>query len=284
MDRLRRVRARQWFDVWGFLLFSHGWTWFWWGIPIVTGLHVFESPGIVFFLVGGLGVPLGGLAMTGFIEGRPGLRSLWHRLTVPGLRSWQMWLVVLTLWLALALAGACLAGLIFDATTHLDSSPLRTELATPLGFVGTLLTILVLGPIPEEIGWRGYWLDRLQRRWSALTASLVIGVAWATWHAPLFVMVGYYSSWGYTPDPVLFAVNILLAAVLYTWVYNNTERSILAVVVFHFAGNATGQLLDLSATAELARTVVMILVVVAVVLYWGPRTLHRETQHDRGNA
>ena len=37
----------------------------------------------------------------------------------------------------------------------------------------------------EEPGWRGFLLDRLQRRWSPFVASLLVWLPWALWHAPL---------------------------------------------------------------------------------------------------
>lgn len=270
------LRSHRGFDVWGFLLFSHGWTWLWWSVPIVNGWHVFRSPGIAFFLVGGLGVTIGGIVMAGIVDGRAGIQDIWRRLVDPGRVPGRWWLVILGLWLVLAAAGVGVAILLGSPGDPIDLGPLAAELADPIGFLFGLLMVFLLGPLHEEIGWRAYWLDRLQIRWSALTASAIVGVAWAAWHAPLFVMVGYFSSWDFSPDPALFAVNILLGAVLYTWLYNNTNRSVLAVVLFHFAGNATGQFLEFSRTADLAQTAATAVLVVVVLAYWGPRTLRRE--------
>ena len=53
-----------------------------------------------------------------------------------------------------------------------------------------LLPLLILGPLSEELGWRGYALERLQLRWNALTSSLILGVIWSLWQLPLFYIVG----------------------------------------------------------------------------------------------
>ncbi len=48
------------------------------------------------------------------------------------------------------------------------------------------LQVALIGPLSEELGWRGYALDALQARWSAAASSLVVGLAWSLWHLPLF--------------------------------------------------------------------------------------------------
>lgn len=263
------------FDVWGFLLFSHVWTWVWWSIPILQGWHAFRIPGVVFLVVGGIGVTLGGIVMSWQVAGRAGLQDLWRRIIEPSRISLRWALVVLVLWPSLALIGAGAATLVGGATQSLSVEPVRTLLVDPVALVTTLVVIFLLGPLHEEIGWRGYWLDRLQLRWSALTSSVVLGVAWAAWHAPLFLMVGYFSSWDFSPEPAWFAFNIVVGSVLYTWVYNNANRSVLAVILFHFVGNATGQLLDLSPVAQRYQSVATVLLAAGVVIWWGPKALRR---------
>jgi hypothetical protein len=48
----------------------------------------------------------------------------------------------------------------------------------PLSFLLFAMFTLFFGPIPEELVWRGYALDRLQLRWSALIPSFVLGIVW----------------------------------------------------------------------------------------------------------
>lgn len=61
------------------------------------------------------------------------------------------------------------------------------------------LQVALLGPISEELGWRGYAIDALQARWSALVSSLVVGFFWSVWHWPLFFIRdggNFYYEWG----------------------------------------------------------------------------------------
>ena len=60
---------------------------------------------------------------------------------------------------------------------------------------------------------------------------------------------------------------ILLGAVLYTWIYNNTGRSVLGAIVFHFVGNVSGELLnapDIVYTYEAYLTATLVLVVLSI--------------------
>ena len=46
------------------------------------------------------------------------------------------------------------------------------------------LQVLIVGPLLEEAGWRGFVPDELQKRWNTLAPSLTLGLAWALWHLP----------------------------------------------------------------------------------------------------
>jgi uncharacterized protein len=45
---------------------------------------------------------------------------------------------------------------------------------------------LLLGAVGEEVGWRGYLHQHLDRRLAGLVSSLVVGVLWALWHVGLW--------------------------------------------------------------------------------------------------
>jgi hypothetical protein len=143
--------------------------------------------------------------------------------------------------------------------------------------------LLLLGPLPEEIGWRGFLLDRLQARYRALPASLLLGLAWFAWHGPLFFITGYYDRAGGAPELLPFGAAIVLAAVLYTWIYNHTGRSVLAAVLFHFSGNLTGELLDAPAVVYRYELLLTAVVVLVVVWWWGGNTLSASVR-DSTNA
>jgi membrane protease YdiL (CAAX protease family) len=102
-------------------------------------------------------------------------------------------------------------------------------------FLGPLLA-LPFGPLGEELGWRGYLLPRIQSRHTALASSLLIGVVWTFWHAPLF--------WATSGSPIsgspvtIAAVASFLAlslplSIFFAWIYNNTKGSVLIAMALH---------------------------------------------------
>lgn len=151
-------------------------------------------------------------------------------------------------------------------------------LARPVLIVPTLVFWFLFGPVPEEPGWRGYATDGLQARYSAVVASLIVGVVWMLWHMPLFFIEGTWQAEHIGLGTLLFwlwAMAIVIESILYTWITNNTGRSILSAILFHFVGNAFGQLFALSYRAEVYGQLLSIPAVVLVVAVWGARTLTR---------
>jgi membrane protease YdiL (CAAX protease family) len=97
--------------------------------------------------------------------------------------------------------------------------------------------------IGEEFGWRGFLLPRLQTRHNALVSGLIAGVAWATWHVPLFFIEGtsqyeHRLAGGLFPAILGYAVFVIVQSVQFTWLFNNTKGSVLLAAVFHGASNA----------------------------------------------
>jgi membrane protease YdiL (CAAX protease family) len=92
-----------------------------------------------------------------------------------------------------------------------------------------ILLIPGLGGVWEEPGWRGFAVPRLQTGRSALVASLILGVLIAGWHLPLMV-VGqvHYSD----------IASIMGAVIVFNWVFNNANGSVLIIMLMHAMNNA----------------------------------------------
>lgn len=138
--------------------------------------------------------------------------------------------------------------------------------------------VILLISLGEEFGWRGFALPRLQKRFSALNASLVLGLVWGFWHFP-----GYLAGTGVPPDLpfAVFLLWVILATILITWVYNNTGGSILSAILMHSAANATFNYLPLlpEFVGQLKTFLIflglMFVVTVFVVVLYGAKRLAR---------
>lgn len=120
-----------------------------------------------------------------------------------------------------------LAGLVhvvvFGASLDLDA-------VAPLWFYPVAVVVVALvGGGQEELGWRAFALPALQQRFSATTAALGVGVVWAVWHLPLFVLPGSPQS-----DLPLgpYVVAVLAVSVVLAWLYNGST-SVLVPMLFH---------------------------------------------------
>lgn len=114
---------------------------------------------------------------------------------------------------------------------------------------GMLLLFLLLSlvfPATEEIGLRGSYLDSLQQRFGPAMSGLINGVVWAVWHAPFVWFPGYYANTTFNPELSWWLPMIVCQTLLIVQVYNRTNRSILAVLIFHGMMNFTDEWLRIS--------------------------------------
>jgi membrane protease YdiL (CAAX protease family) len=240
------------------------WTWVFWLSLAASGSEAWDSPGRWLVYAGGIGPLVMGLWFQHRHSGARGLRDLWVRLIDP--RRAPLWLWAATLLLIPVLS------LIAHGLLWLGGAPLPV-FAMPAGIwsaiLGLAVFLFLLGPLPEEIGWRGYGLDALLTAVSPLTAALVLGFAWGAWHLPLFVVPGYYDPFGGPPTLSLFLWSILMKSILMTWGYLASDRSLLLMVVFHFMINATGEAIPMPADAEAVfQMLLTVLAMLAALRLW----------------
>ena len=128
----------------------------------------------------------------------------------------------------------------------------------------------------EELGLTGYALDPLQKRYSILVTGLVLGLVWAGYHIPGFVISGYYSTgWIFWH-----AVYIVAVRVLFVWIYNNSGQSLFSMALCHWTFGLFWSLWpqdNLQLAVPFYRPEitagVAVLCVLIVVYLWGPKRL-----------
>ncbi len=270
----QRFNTRQSISPWLFVGLTYGLAWLLWVPTALSGQDVSTSAWRIPYLLGGCVPSIVGIALTYASEGKAGRRDFWRR-AVDGKRIRADAYAVILLIFPLAYGlGALLDRL--NGGSGAGFAAWSQDGSIPSMLLGTAVLMLLNGYI-EELGWRGFALDRLQVRWGALAASLLLGLVHALWHSPLFFVRGTTQcEWGFlSTSYLLFVVNVMAGSVVHTWLYNNSRRSILSVVLLHTMHNLTFTLLyPLSATAILYATAAQVLVATALVAACGAQTLH----------
>jgi membrane protease YdiL (CAAX protease family) len=230
------------------------------------GVLSLELPDAVFIVVGYMPA-LAAVLVARACGGRAAVGGLLRRLLV-----WR----VGAGWYGVAVLGFPIVFVASFALYHLlggsRPTPIDASVGLPLGY---LVNLIVLGLLNgEEIAWRGFALPALQRRYSALTASLILGPIEALFHAPLFLTPGQPQS--HIP-PLGFLGLSVADAILFTWLFNNTGGSLLLVYLFHAAQNASTNVLPVADNGPLFASTIALLLVLAIVVVvaCGPRHLSR---------
>lgn len=117
-----------------------------------------------------------------------------------------------------------------------------------------------------EAGWRGFALERLQRKYTPLIASVIVGALWALCHWPIVTIRGFN-----TGEIATFMAAVMSLSVLLTWFYNRSKGSLLVVAVVHCLIDAADAVFSRNFTALMPRMeffalLTAVLVVTAVIL------------------
>ena len=217
-------------------------------------------------VLGLLGPMLGGIAFTSFTQSKETWLEYWLRIIDPK-RIRPKWYLIIFLFVPGLMAVAVLLDAASGGSaTLLIREKLTPFLSTPSTIVPFLLGVFIYG-IRLALG---HALDRLQAKWNALVSSLIFGAIWALWHLPLFFIKDtlFYIQGAWSPWFWLFAVVVISTAVIYTWIFNNTRRSTLAAILFHFIGNFVYELANVTDRTNLYSTLFWVIAAIVVVGYW----------------
>ena len=168
------------------------------------------------------------LLITALLPGKNGIAKL--------LKPLFQWRIGLKSYAFIFGTGILLPFLTLLIFSVVSGQPIQIEPATSLLFY--LAILLFFSPLWEEIGWRGFLLPRLQLRYSAFHASLIIGIIWGLWHLPIILAINPYGD-----KSIIYFLFIFLGciaiSILQTSIFNITKGSLLACVLLHDTINAS---------------------------------------------
>jgi membrane protease YdiL (CAAX protease family) len=194
------------------------------------------------------------------------------------LRDWvgQLRNVRVSPWWYLAGIGVMLLGTEFETiVVLLLGGDVSAPAAPLLQYVLLFGVTLFLAGALEELGWRGFLQPRLQQRFTAIGASVGIGLLWTAWHVPMILagLGNFAAFWEYT-------LNVTAISILFGWLYNSTNAGLPVVMIAHAshnlppAGMPTGTVPPVFNVLS-GDTMAYLLCALAVVAYAGAQTLTR---------
>ena len=213
-------------------------SWAAWLPVVVAELHTTETAaGSILFFIGGFGPSIVGTVFLLTSRDFGGLRELLSR-TFSFRRIPMRTLVPAVLAYPALFLGVSVVFLLFGGNLP-EFGGFAGLFESAPALVGGILLTLFLGPLSEEIGWRGFMLPLVQSRRGALVGSLVVGLVWWAWHIPLFFMDGtLHATQGFfSAFSIGYLITVVSYSVFFTWLYNQTKSSIWIAVIAHFSIN-----------------------------------------------
>ncbi|GAC1458883.1 MAG: hypothetical protein PVSMB1_08780 [Gemmatimonadaceae bacterium] len=164
------------------------------------------------------------LILTGSMEGPAGVRKeIKARLSYR--RGSARWLVLATILPILAMLIA-----VYSARAAGDGA----SFISPADILTMIGLQVVTGAVGEELGWRGFLLPRLTKRFSETAAAWVMAILWSFWHVPAWFNPAL-------PHRTMPLISTLLFIALFgfflAFVFNRTGESVLATILAHLSLN-----------------------------------------------
>lgn len=106
-----------------------------------------------------------------------------------------------------------------------DTTPFITSISVKK------VIIVMWALIAEELGWRGFLQEKLDKRFGHFTTPIILGCIWALWHYHFFLLGTMSAPLG------LFVLGCIADSFGYYWITKKSKGNIIPASVWHFTGN-----------------------------------------------
>lgn len=251
-------------------------SWVSWLIAIALGGPAMSPPTVIPYVLGAFGPVIGAIVVR--------VRRARRHDPVPAhtvrlrLSARLFWVLpLLIMGSAIVLASVVIVHLPGAPTDNLDAAPSLIQKSG--GILPFLVSMIVVGPLSEEPGWRGTAYPRLRGSLGRLQAGLLLGVIWGIWHLPLFFVTGtVQAGFGlFSLFGLLYLLSVIPMALLTGYAYERVGT--LGAIAVHFGINTTVALLAVDSPKTQA-LILGIQAIVAAALLAGQRSTGESALHS----
>jgi membrane protease YdiL (CAAX protease family) len=138
---------------------------------------------------------------------------------------------------------------------------------------------LVVFPLGEEFGWRGFAHPRMAERFGLVRGSLVVGAVWGLWHLAYSVTPEAAGFDGFGFATVM--IELPLYALPLAWIFERANRSMAVALAFHVAAHVDH--IERAPRTDLRLHVLHWTVLAAVAVVAAADLARRNRQYYRGD-
>lgn len=184
--------------------------------------RIYNTTAFVLFIIGGFVPSILGIVLASIFEGKEGLRKLLlSAINIKiGLSPFLMIFAYAIILGSLQLILYAVLGGEFDYSQFIKQ-------------LNTILPLIILGPLSEEFGWRGFLQKRVNNEFSPIAGSIIIGIVWSIWHLPLFYMIGTFQH-DFNIPFLPFMISVISSTFVYTYIYNKSNESLFSAILLHW--------------------------------------------------
>jgi hypothetical protein len=185
---------------------------------------IYNLTAFIFFLIGGFVPSIVGIFLTRIYDHKSGLKEL-LKSSINLKIGFQTFVIIFIYPITIGILQLIIYRLIggsFDYSQFIKQLP-------------SVLPLVILGPLSEEFGWRGFLQKRVNIEFSPILSSLIIGIIWSLWHLPLFYMLGT-SQHDFNMPFMPFMISVISSSFIYTYVYIKSHGSLFSAILLHWVG------------------------------------------------
>lgn len=220
-------------SIWMYVILAYAITWLIQlpGLIAMQGNYQFTENYLVVLNISSFGPTLAAIIMTAIIQGWADVKALLRRLFQWRV-SWLVYLATFFIFPLILFLGYQAFGIQPAPGESLPELFLTLVIFAPLNALVSSI-ILGIGPLGEELGWRGFMLPRLLERHGDFPSSVILGLVWAFWHLPLFLFPEWRGDMPIALAIFLYPFSTIAIAYIMTKLHHWSHGSVLIAVLFH---------------------------------------------------